>query len=86
MNVPAVVGVTSCVPESATVPLQASLAWQAVAFELDQVSVVDWPTVSAVGLAPILTMTGDRLTVGIGVEASAATTDALLATPLQVRV
>ena len=58
MNVPAVVGVTSCVPESATVPLQASLAWHPVALELDQVSVVDWPTVSAVGLAPILTMTG----------------------------
>ena len=51
-------GVTSCIPESASVPLQAPLAWHAVAFELDQVSIVDWPTVSAVGLAPILTMTG----------------------------
>jgi hypothetical protein len=46
------------VPESATVPLQAPLAWHAVALELDQVSVVDSPTVSAVGVAPILTMTG----------------------------
>src|SRR5665647_3693664 len=66
MNVPAVVGVTSCVPESASVPLQAPLAWHAVAFELDQVSIVDWPMVSSVGLAPILTMTG--LDVAVGAE------------------
>ena len=63
MNVPAAGGVTSCVPERATVPLQsllawALLAWHPIALELDQVRVVVWPTVSAVGLAPILTMTG----------------------------
>ena len=58
MNVRAAGGVTSCVPASVTVPLQSPLAWHAVALELDQVSVVDSPTVSAVGLAPILTMTG----------------------------
>ena len=55
---PAEDGVTSCVPESATTPLQAPLAWQLPAFELDQVSVVVSPAVSAVGLAPMLTMTG----------------------------
>ena len=58
MEVPAAAGVTSCVPEGACVPLQAPLAWHAAALELDQVSVVDWPTLSAVGLAPMLTMTG----------------------------
>jgi hypothetical protein len=70
MNVPAVVGVTSFEPESATAPLQsllawALLAWHPVALELDQVSVVGSPTVSAVGLAPILTMTG----LGVGLFA-----------------
>ena len=33
------------------------LAWHALALELDQVRVVDWPRVSAVGLAPMLTIT-----------------------------
>ena len=58
MNVPAAGGVTIRVPESPTVPFQAPLASHPVAFELDQVSVVDSPTVSAVGLALMLTMTG----------------------------
>ncbi len=58
MKVRAAGGVTTCVPETALVPLQSSLAWQAVALELDQVSFVDWPTVSAVGLALMLTITG----------------------------
>src|ERR1035437_4990693 len=71
MKVPEAGGVTSCVPERATAPLQASVAWSGavvawhpVALELDQVSVVVWPTVSAVGLAPILTMTGLGVVVG----------------------
>ena len=75
MNVPAAAGVTSFVPERATVPLQsllawALLAWHPVALELDQVSVVGWPTVSAVGLAPILTMTGlfAEASVAVGAE------------------
>ena len=72
MNVSAAGGVTSCVPESATVPLQSPLAWHPVALELDQVSVVDWPTVSAVGLAPILTMTGLGSVEGVVVGAEDA--------------
>ena len=51
---------SSSEPEGASVPLHAPLAWQLLALELDQLSVVDSPTVSAVGLAPMLTMAGLR--------------------------
>ena len=58
MKLPAAGGVTSWVPATAIVPLHAPLASHALALDADQVSVVDWPTVSVVGLAPMLTMTG----------------------------
>ena len=54
-------------------------ATQDVALVVDQVSVEGCPTGTLVGAS-------DRLTVGIGVGATVATTDALLATPSQVRV
>ena len=56
---PDVVGVTDWEPIVASLPLQAPLAVQEVAWLLDHISVADWPAVIEVGLT-------DRVTVGIG--------------------
>jgi len=58
VKVPAAGGVTSWVPATAIAPPHAPPAPQALALEADHVRVVDWPRVSSVGLAPMLTMTG----------------------------
>ena len=56
---PDVVGVTDWEPIAASLPLQAPLAVQEVAWVLDHISVADWPAVIEVGLT-------DRVTVGMG--------------------
>jgi hypothetical protein len=61
------------------VPVQAPDATQVAALVVDHVSVEDCPAGTLVGAR-------EMLTVGIGVTAPVTTTDALLATPLQVSV
>ena len=71
--------VTTMLPLVAWLPAQAPDAVHEFALVVDQVSVEGCPAGTLAGAR-------DRLTVGIGLGAAAATTDALLATPLQVRV
>jgi hypothetical protein len=58
VTVPASVGVSVAVPIGCWLPLQPPLALQEVAWVLDQVNVVDCPTVMVAGVTEMLTVGG----------------------------
>ena len=71
--------VTPCEPEAASAPLQPPEAVQEVALLLDQLSVLLWPSATAVGLA-------EKFTAGAGTPLTLTVFETVPPLPLQLRV